>query len=198
MAVVRRTGGTTAKVGTKKNATLGVVFGLLFGLVGMGVLVYGIMNLNRGRASESWPTVSGVVTHSDVRSSRGDSSTTYHAEVSYEFVVEGAKHHSDKVSFGEYGTNSHARAARICDGYPVGAPVDVFYSPEDPDVAVLEPGASGFGFFLPIILGGVFNIVGGVAFFVSVVGLSKLRIAEGAKPPAAEAADDDNPYRADG
>lgn len=84
---------------------------------------------------------------------------TYHAEVLYRYTVNGQIKTSNQVSFGSYGSNNPAHAQSVLNLYPSGRKVTVYYSPDDPDKAVLEPGAGGFTFFLPV-FGLVFLSVG--------------------------------------
>ena len=125
-----------------------------------GLCMYlGFMTVYKARQSTDWPSVPGNVVESGIRtehssSSSGSSgsSTTYHANVVYEYRVDGEKLTGKRVSFGEYGREIPDHAQAIADRYPVGKEVPVYHDPESPDDAVLEPGAHGVP-WLFIVLG---------------------------------------------
>lgn len=130
-----------------------------------GVIVYlGCLSYMKSRASQSWPTAQGAVVSSEVtahrsRSRKGRRRTTYGAEVRYEYTANGVKYSSDKISFGEYRTHNSGPAQATVDRYPPGAEVVVYYNPDQPEEAVLEPGKMG-GIMILFIVGGMFGVVG--------------------------------------
>ena len=63
----------------------------------------------------------------------------------------------DKVSFGQYKSGDISYAKEIVEKYPEGSKVKVFYDPNNPEIAVLEP-----KFQLNVVF--VFSILGGVIF----------------------------------
>ena len=58
--------------------------------------------------------------------------------IEYEYQVSGQNYRSDRIGYSIVGSSSDARVFR--DKYPVGKQVTVYYKPEDPSSAVLEPG----------------------------------------------------------
>ncbi len=125
--------------------------------------------LGHARASSEWPTVSGKVLSSEVRTKRSRTSgsrkhgsrsrTTYHAEVHYEYTVDGRPYTADRVQFGEYGSDNSSHAREIVARYAEGKQVSVHYDPTQPDLAVLEPGVHG-GINIQFGLAGLFTLVG--------------------------------------
>lgn len=124
------------------------VFGGL--LLCMASLVFQLDHWNDpGLAEESlsWPSVTGKISSSFVQArdfpmphddSDDDYETTsYSASVDYSYVVEGKEHHSSQVRY-FVGPDAHETVRK----YPSGAQVPVFYNPEDPSSAVLEPGTN--------------------------------------------------------
>ena len=107
----------------------------------------------KASASVEWPSVpgtvrtSGVVEDSSSSGSRRSSSVTYHANVVYDYVVEGKAYQGERISYGSYGTGDEERATRIAAGYPEGAAVRVYFQPDDPGESVLEPGTEGVPWF---------------------------------------------------
>ena len=123
--------------------------GILFILVGIVALIWGGIVLKNASASAAWSSVRGEVTESKVetkaervkRNERWRTEKTYWAKVRYSYSVEGTPYTGGKVSFGEYGgKQEHAR--QIVKRFPKGKAVDVYYDPEKPEMAVLEPGVT--------------------------------------------------------
>ena len=136
----------------------------LFAAIGGGIVYLGYMFYVKSQASQSWPTAQGVVVSSEVtarrsRSGKGRHRTTYGADVRYEYTVNGVQYSSGKISFGEYRTHSRGPAQAAVDQYPRQAEVVVYYNPDKPEEAVLEPGKMG-GIVILFIVGGVFGAVG--------------------------------------
>ena len=144
-----------------------LLFGLIFLAVGIGLSLWGLSVLSNAKASTAWPTVQGTVTSSEVNresktrrtNGRSRRSTTYSAEVSYTYQVEGAEYSANRVSFGEYSSSNASHAQSIVSRFPAGKEVPVHYNPEDPSTAVLEAGVS-WSSYIPLGLGAIFSIVG--------------------------------------
>lgn len=154
------------------------ILAALFFFSGLGAVFYwGIPTIRTAKASESWPTVSGVVKESTVvektrsksssRSSRSkrlsnrkETTTTFQPEVCYKYMVDGETHFSSRLQAGvtvSYG--SSATAYEVANKYPKGSTVEVYYDPNSPSESVLEPGLT-FSSYVPLILGCVFSFIG--------------------------------------
>lgn len=129
------------------------IFPLLFILVGASVLFLGLRGLVRAKASVDWPNTQGEIVESSVdrrRSSGNDgSSTTYHAEILYEFSVDGTLFNGSRVAYGDYGSSNPSHARRIVNNYPKGKSVTVYYMPGNPEESLLEPGVKAKAWFVP-------------------------------------------------
>lgn len=125
-----------------------VLLAAIFFVVGGAVSWWGWDILQNARISENWPGTTGEITYSDVRTSRDEDGTTYHADVEFAYVVDDRRYESDTVSFGQYGSSNRRHAAEIVDRYPVGTQVSVYYDPAVPDTAVLEPGVTWSSYFV--------------------------------------------------
>lgn len=136
-------------------------------LVGVGSTWLGVDTTLRARASATWPSVDGSVLNASIdresrRSGSGSSSTTspiWRPIVSYEYAVDGTRHEGQRISYGEYATGEIVAAEEVVKRYPLGAVVRVYYSPDDPRQAVLEPGVVGIPWFF-IAIGLVFSVIG--------------------------------------
>ncbi len=127
-----------------------LLFGGVFATVGFCVAFFvGRPILNKAKASVDWPTVQGTVDSSEVvRSRDSDGDTMYSAEVVYSYTVDGRKFTCDTVWFGgDFRSSSSSSHHKTVHRYPAGRQVNVHYKPDDPTVAVLEPGTKWSSYF---------------------------------------------------
>ena len=144
-----------------------LILAIIITFVGVGVCIWGIGTLGKAKASSAWPTTGGKVITSKVEKHKKTSgstrkrrrSTTYKAQVLYEYTVDGIRYSSKKVSFGEYSSSNPTHARQIINRYPEGKNVKVYFNPDKPNVSVLEPGVSLWS-YMPLGIGAVFIIVG--------------------------------------
>lgn len=146
-----------------KRLLLGRVFPWIVVPVGVLSMCLGIENTLMARASAAWPSVEGAIIRATVaRDSSADSSGasgTWRPIVVYAYVVDAMRHEGQRISYGEYATAERADAESVVDKNPKDTRVRVYYMPDDPRQAVLEPGASGIPWFF-VALGLVFSITG--------------------------------------
>jgi hypothetical protein len=129
-----------------KNKSIGITL-ILMGFV---MALWGNHVVQKGNASIDWPSVPGVVVwSSDTPTSDLDSG--YSASLVYEYTVRGEIYRGSKISY---------QSNRTEGQYPLGKMVTVRYDPENPEVAVLVPGAPT-GAYLKLILG-ILAAAGGV------------------------------------
>ena len=139
-----------------------VIGAVLFVAGGAIAIFIGKPILDNAKASESWPDVPGVVVSSDVVSKRGKDNTMYSADIVYHYAVNGRDYTCSTVSFGgNYSSSSSQHAHKVTNKYPAGTPVQVYYQPEEPSTAALEPGATAMSYFA-LGIGCVFVLVGGL------------------------------------
>jgi hypothetical protein len=96
------------------------------------------------RTSVDWPSVSGMVTHSELEAQRspvaGDKKIDFDIKVFYEYVIDNHLYRNDVVRFDQWRLSNN-RKELLVSTYPVGKRVEVFYNPDDPDQAVLVRGS---------------------------------------------------------
>ena len=148
-----------------QNTLLARLFGVVFVLLGAFALVKGLRDVQLAHASPQWPQVQGVVEQSQVAESKTKGKTNYYADIRYRYEVAGAAHTSDRVAFGGYQSTDRTPHEAQVAKYPAGSTVTVYYQPDAPDMAVLEPGASGQAWLMPG-FGAAFIVAGLVAAFV--------------------------------
>lgn len=87
-----------------------------------------------------WPSVSGVVTLSNLDGRNVDSGqyseSEMRVEVSYEYVIDGERYENDVVRFDQQQL-SVAEKELLVSTHPVGKQVAVFYDPANPGESVL-------------------------------------------------------------
>lgn len=169
MACVIYIGSTTGAVGDNIGMAIGAgIFASIFAMLGIGALSLGLINLSRARASESWPKVPGVITYQTLDSSdEGQGATTYSTHLVFTYEVDGKKRYSNLRRFGLLAGGSQEEADAAQARYPQGTPVTVSYSPDNPNLGVLEPGIDNEAWYLPGI--GVVLLLFATAVYVFIV-----------------------------
>lgn len=156
------------------------IFPLIFFAVGLGLSYKGYSNFSLANESINWPNTDGVIISSEIRhktshSSKGGSSSTYHADIKYSYAVVTAKFTGDKVSYGDYGSSDRGHASSIVRRYPVGKKVKVYYKKDLPTEAVLEPGITGGAWLTPGI-GVLFALIGIIMFIKMPSAMNKNKV----------------------
>ena len=120
--------------------------GILSAVLGLWASVYGLVTIRRGLGARPWPSVSGRITGSTVRTRGrikplGIGGQRFHDfTVTYSYEVRGSAWRGHRIKFGEYGFGSYGDVEALKDRYREGARVTVYYDPDNPSDAVLEPG----------------------------------------------------------
>jgi hypothetical protein len=135
----------------------------IFFVLGVLLAAFFVWQLVKGVRARKWPTTEGRVLESQVTKETsyddGSSSTTYGAEITYRYEVDGEEYSGKRRSFADYRSSNRRRAVKIVARYAPGAVIMVYYRPDQPDESVLEPGMSA-GFFLFLILPLTFMAIG--------------------------------------
>ena len=146
------------------------------GAIAIGVLAgYGTVRMWRKVGqSHKWPTVPGEIVSSELESETEQHHhkpiTTYAAAIRYAYEIEGKAYESDQIQLGGTSETSQPREfERMVERYPKGKRVTVYYDPDDPATATLEPGELGGIFNMAIVAGG-FILVGGVLVALTIWG----------------------------
>jgi hypothetical protein len=138
------------------------------GLIGIGAFAaYGTVRMRLKTAqAHRWPTAAGTITSSEVETETGDHDERrvrlHSAAITYTYEVGGKSYESDQIELGgTRETNRPGEFERLVARYPMGKRVTVYYDPDDPATATLEPGALGGIFNMAMVAGG-FVLVGGI------------------------------------
>ena len=120
---------------------------LIFAVIGVLFILFGVRGLIRSRASLSWPTAQGKVVASQVE--RSGTGETYHAKILYEFAVDGTTFNGDRVAYGDFAHGDPHSPLPVVRRYPKGRVVTVHYMPGKPEECLLEPGLQAQHWFYP-------------------------------------------------
>ena len=120
-----------------------VVLVVLAGLMGAGLYLFKRYDAHMtevSAASVEWPSVSGLITHSNLeartRKTGSRRSTEYDVEVMFEYVVDDQVYRNDVVRF-DQANLSHKEKELLVSAHPVGKKVEVYYNPDKPKQSVL-------------------------------------------------------------
>ena len=131
---------------------------VLVTLGGIGISIWGWLILRKSRKIEQWPQVIGIIEASNPRSTEND----LLPEIVFSYQINETNYRR-QFEFPE-GTHPLPEFAKAYNNkYPVGTKVEVFYNPEQPDNATLEPGAQGDWMILAMgiamMLGGALSLI---------------------------------------
>lgn len=162
-------------ISRKQEIFFGRIFPWFFFVPGIIIVFFGLRSYQESRASAEWPSVEGEIRSSEVVRSSTSDGTSFRAEVTYTYRVDGQNFTGDRIQTTTVSSSNRSRAVSIQRQYPVGQSVEVFYNPERPDRALLEPGVRSGSLFV-FAFGGLFSGAG----LLMILFLPKL-IAYGAK-----------------
>lgn len=119
----------------------------------------GWQRLQTAQAAAKWPTAEGTILRSEVNND-GSFKAPYSVGMTYRYTVNARQYEGHRLTNSDYTTSSYGEIAQQLAKYPVGATVTVYYSPDSPNDALLQPGeASGANILFGV--GGVFAFIGG-------------------------------------
>jgi hypothetical protein len=127
-------------------------------LIGIGCWIghWVISDSIKGFASQSWPQTDGIVMQTWLEESSSRGGPEYAAIVAYKYVVNGVEYRSERLSYPER-RGAKSEALRKLIKYPPGSVCSLYYDPQSPGDACLEPGPNyGFLGVLGTIATGVF------------------------------------------
>lgn len=104
------------------------------------LLTWGVYRqFSTAQNSKNWPFVTGQVTEFEIRNRPADNSLI--ARIRYTYTVEGSSYTGTRFTL-DNGETGIRQVARRLDAYPQGHTITVYYNPDNPSQAVLEPGVS--------------------------------------------------------
>lgn len=113
-----------------------IVLGVFLMILGAVLARAYFVDLSLWRSSEDWPSITGEITEVSVVTKRQRGRTGEHPSVRYAYQVEGKSYVGNQICFEGLAVNDDE-----FESYHVGQPVQVYYRPDNPQTAVLVPGA---------------------------------------------------------
>jgi len=162
--------------------------------MGAALLVLGlVLSFGGGRAlyrawtSSRWPVAQGTVLDSSVEPVREQRSVSYRPHVRYRYTVKGHLYTSDVLAFGAGGVETRAKkeADEFIRRHGTGAPVEVRYAPDEPELACIECGHAGVADYV-VTVGGVALILfagSGMVDLMRVEAQKRRRLQDAARQP---------------
>ncbi|MCX6907330.1 MAG: DUF3592 domain-containing protein [Verrucomicrobia bacterium] len=120
----------------------GIAFSLLAGLAGgIGVSIWGVLEISNGISSINWPTVEGTVVSTNLVQSYYQS-WAWLADIAYAYDVNGKQFRGDRQRYDGGGSFCGDRdaASRYLAKYTTRGRMLVRYDPHHPARSVIEPG----------------------------------------------------------
>jgi hypothetical protein len=133
-----------------------MVFPITFALIAVLGLSIGGWNFVEGYGSRHWPQCQGYIVSARVTPHQH----RFTADISYKYDLAGATYSGNRVAFLQHSFDGMSPAQALVDRFPKGKEIPVFYSPGNPERAVLEPGIT-FDIILLLVVG-VLALVGAV------------------------------------
>ena len=136
------------------------IFGVLFILGGFYLISNARQTIKEAAMAKSWPRVQGKIMKSEVEKTYGEGTTFYHAEIEYDYRVQGVSYSNDVISMGgDERTSNQEYIAGLCKKYPINSMPKIVYNPNDPEESYLDLSTS-----TPkgSIVGGIIFIIAGM------------------------------------
>ena len=112
-----------------------------------------VLRFKTANASGDWPTIQGTVIESRIQEHQSGLHASYKPIVRYEYSVNDEFYSGSVLSLSDYSSQDKFVARKIARKYPFGSNVTVYYNPDNPSEALLEPGFNVlllFFLFIPI------------------------------------------------
>jgi hypothetical protein len=163
-----------SRVNTLKYFTTLIGFLLIIGMIGLGgwMFSYYLWRVWLAEKSTDWTSTNGQIIYSEIceHHYRG---TSYYPCLQYRYSVNGKILENDTIILAHRDTGNRETAERTVQKYSLGKEVNVYYDPDHPETACLEPGVIPWETYIPIVLGPIFTVFGLLVLWVN---LHELRI----------------------
>ncbi len=167
------------------------VFAILV-VVSLSKLIYDCPKLAKAFIATSWPSTEGkiiwsemtrkemVALHASESKTQGTRISAanyevYTPDLEYEYVINGEAYRSNRLYTYTTTYRTEAKAQSILSKYPKQRKVMVYYNPDKPAIAVLEPGIHDYATYLVL---GVSFCIGVFGLFVCWLSAKKLQVSK--------------------
>jgi hypothetical protein len=118
--------------------------GILILIASLGTICFTARGIYRAARSSSWPSTQGRTVASGVDRKVGRYGTYFEVWVHYAYSVNGISYEGRNLQFATSSRFSRDDAYTAIKIYRPGSPIEVFYDPQEPGLAVLKPGAAWY------------------------------------------------------
>ena len=133
-------GSGTVRFGRRRQINNPFIGGLILLVIGLGLtLILSRTVIADAEAFADRPTTIGTVITSEVTTRRNNDDYTYTPRIVYSYQVGGETFTAGRVTLADGGSSRPNPAQEQVDRYPVGQEVAVYYNPNFPTDAVLQP-----------------------------------------------------------
>lgn len=145
-----------------------LVFSLAMMVIGLGVALYSYKQINLAKGSANWRSVPAEVVSSKVKATQREGEkkrtyTTYTADISYRYKVNGQEFTSNQVMVEQPAKTFSEDAEELVQQFPPGRTVVAHYDPLNPSQAILLTGAKT-SIYIAFSLGLLLAVIG-IALF---------------------------------
>ena len=146
-----------------KRSWLAVLFGLIFFIVGIGILTFMIAPIvYDGWRMQSWESVPAVLLSADLKRNYSSDSDTYQAVARYKYTVNGQQYVNDRVALVKGADNigdfQTSMGNRLKYYFQSGQLIGVWYNPENPAESIIHRsirwGLLAFQMIFVVVFGG--------------------------------------------
>jgi hypothetical protein len=120
------------------------IVALITFVVGFVILAMSTIAILKSISSKEWLPTGGKIIHSTIYnySATNEANVTYRPDIAFEYRVDGEKFISDRLYYGVkiMSSGNWINSRKITKKYPVDKEITVFYNPNKPKDAVIEPG----------------------------------------------------------
>jgi len=151
-----------------KTIFLKVAF--VFFLAGTILFLYDVKGLINGYLSKTWPSTSGTIITSEISMTLISHYAHYREHytplIEYSYTVNNVVYTNNRLDLGKQISGPPQFLGRIINAFPVGSEVIVYYDPEDPMSASIEPGIAT-STYLHTGTGSLFLVIAFISFGLS-------------------------------
>lgn len=143
------------------------LFGLFILAMGVWMIQLGRKATAKAKLAPDWPTTQGKVIESEVKKRPG-ANAKFRFKIKYEYDVNGKRYANNTIAIGGEIRSGRISAEKRQAQYPEGSIHTVFYNPDDPTEACLEPVVEGGGRME--LYGGIVGIIIGALLIAGMIG----------------------------
>ena len=124
-------------------------------VIGAFITSFTLLAVKRGKQSEQWQKCEGKVVSAEVEEERrydpeDGTSVYYYPRVHYEYQVGDKTYQGKKLKMLE-ASMSKKKANETIASFSTGSTVEVYYDPQKPEQAVLQPGTQKFSYVFLVV-----------------------------------------------